>query len=850
MTTAEKSKLLQTFEEHCTHCPDDLFAVITALITVEEQLDYEMQYQLKYLVGAYAKAWAEMHPNGYQAVLDNLPLSVSESLVDTTVKLYHLIETMGEYAGKVLPHMETLIDNVKEKLGGMPQEPDLTALDGLKQNILKKSVYAESKDLEEFRLSSTISEARSEDGSIYLVRLIKEGMTSDGLRYYNADVLKASMNLFENAQSFMDHPDKTYQGGDRPVKELVGWYDKVSYKEKDGLYADWHVLANSGIPYLRGMLNELQQNDKLDLIGLSLLGAGKAKLQKVKGKIVKYAESIDYVKSVDVVDVPGAGGRIVELLKLSQNRMEDGMTTETFTTLEEMKEKNPELYEKLLGEAKHMAPDPTDKEKKKMGKEKNKEKVKESDDESPEDILEESDGSKPKLDPIRETVDDLMKELKVERLRGLLDRKLEASKLPTAMREAVQKQFEGEVFKESELDTQIKLYKDTFAEAVPFDSEILSRIPNHLQIINGEDRLQAAMDRLCGLDVEDKFKNDPRFRGINEAYVSITGDYEMTFGAQPIGDWYREALPTAGKIVGGGTITFANILGTSINRRLMKQYMKQVLWWEPVVNITDIQNLKQQDRNMVESLGSLTERTTAGAEYVELTAAERLETWSPTEYGNVVTIAQRAIVNDDLNGLIRNVDEMGRSAAITLNEYVSNLFTQSSGTGPALTDTFAVFDNANHQGNTDTNILNRANLKVAVDVIAKMTDVSSKRIGLMGKWLLGPPDLREIMYQLTVSPLVPDSANNARNLYADLDLQYIVVPNWIDVNNWYFMADPSQIESIEMGFLYGRRDPEFFSQTDPSTGMVFTHDAIAYKIRHRYGGDWLEYRGAYAGLPA
>ena len=62
------------------------------------------------------------------------------------------------------------------------------------------------------------------------------------------------------------------------------------------------------------------------------------------------------------------------------------------------------------------------------------------------------------------------------------------------------------------------------------------------------------------------------------------------------------------------------------------------------------------------------------------------------------------------------------------------------------------------------------------------------------------------------------------------------------------MSSPDQIDMIEMGFLNGRREPEMFVQSDPTAGMHFTHDVIAYKIRHRYGGGWIDYRGAVASI--
>ena len=78
----------------------------------------------------------------------------------------------------------------------------------------------------------------------------------------------------------------------------------------------------------------------------------------------------------------------------------------------------------------------------------------------------------------------------------------------------------------------------------------------------------------------------------------------------------------------------------------------------------------------------------------------------------------------------------------------------------------------------------------------------------------------------------------------------IVVPQFTTAYQWYLLADPAQIESIEIGFLNGREEPELLVQDNPTAGAVFTNDAISYKVRHIYGLGWLDYRGAFAALPA
>lgn len=102
------------------------------------------------------------------------------------------------------------------------------------------------------------------------------------------------------------------------------------------------------------------------------------------------------------------------------------------------------------------------------------------------------------------------------------------------------------------------------------------------------------------------------------------------------------------------------------------------------------------------------------------------------------------------------------------------------------------------------------------------------------------------------TPQVPESANNALNFVSGpFGLSnMIIVPQFTDANNWYMMADPSEIVGIELGFLYGREVPELLQQSNPLMGINWTNDVSSYKVRWDFGGDWLDYRGAYASIVA
>jgi hypothetical protein len=64
------------------------------------------------------------------------------------------------------------------------------------------------------------------------------------------------------------------------------------------------------------------------------------------------------------------------------------------------------------------------------------------------------------------------------------------------------------------------------------------------------------------------------------------------------------------------------------------------------------------------------------------------------------------------------------------------------------------------------------------------------------------------------------------------------------VNDWYYGTDASAVPTIEIGFLDGFAEPQILLANLPTQGTQFTNDQIQYKVKHVYGGDIVDFRGA------
>jgi hypothetical protein len=353
------------------------------------------------------------------------------------------------------------------------------------------------------------------------------------------------------------------------------------------------------------------------------------------------------------------------------------------------------------------------------------------------------------------------------------------------------------------------------------------------------ERIQMAMDRLFGLEVADP--GVPRLTGIREAYLLITGDRQF----RGVYNWEESVVREANEVT---TSVMSDVLLNSLTKRLVKDYEAQPRWWRPIVRVASIRDVREQNRILLNDFAALSTVSENGA-YNNLAWGDTRENYTPAKRGNLVVVTLEAILNDDLHSITRIPAKLAAAAAVTLNEFVSGLFTANSGAGPAMADTYYVFDATNHQGNAGTTALSSAALQAATIAMLKYTNSASKRLGVRPRYLLGPPDLAFTAQVITESALAPGGSNNDINPLRGA-VQPIVVPQWTDTNNWYLMADPAVVEGIELGFLNGQEAPELLAQDHPAAGSVFTNDAISYKVRHIFGGGWLDYRAGFGSIVA
>lgn len=158
-----------------------------------------------------------------------------------------------------------------------------------------------------------VERAVRKDGTVK-IKIIAPGKGSSG--YYPPDVLKRDgPKVFtEGLHMYLDHPTPEEEAGrpERSVRDLAGvltstaqWDD--SGPAGPGLYAEAKVRSD-----VAPLIEELAPH-----IGVSIRALGR--IGERDGERV--VESIEQARSVDFVTIPGAGGKVLELLESSRGRV-------------------------------------------------------------------------------------------------------------------------------------------------------------------------------------------------------------------------------------------------------------------------------------------------------------------------------------------------------------------------------------------------------------------------------------------------------------------------------------------------------------------------------------------------
>ena len=433
------------------------------------------------------------------------------------------------------------------------------------------------------------------------------------------------------------------------------------------------------------------------------------------------------------------------------------------------------------------------------------------------------------LEQQRLEAEQLLAQVRLERAALLLERRLQESILPSAVKEQIKGRYSGRIFEERELEQELsaslgmmaQLARDGIVRGHSYEK------PDIGSQITEAEKIQASFDAMFGLEVDSaRLGNIRGFSSIREAYARVTGDATLLGGITSnttLGNIRVSENAPIGRITEADTTTasFSFLLGTSMNKRLLKDYQAWPSEWSRFVSIAPIRDFKQQTRVRLGAFGSLP-IVAEDTPYTAVTLTDSAATYVPQKRGNLVTVSREAIINDDLQAIKQIPTKLAVAAAYTLAEFVYSFLSGN----PNIYDSSPLFTTGAPHNNLGSSALSTAAMQAGVTAMREQTNYAGKRLGLRPRYLVVPPELEFTAMVVTKSAGVPGSNGNDINPMLGF-VQPIVSPQLTSPTQWFLIGDPREIDTIEIGFVGGQVSPILMVQDSPMLGLNFTQDAIS-----------------------
>jgi hypothetical protein len=702
--------------------------------------------------------------------------------------------------------------------------------------------------------------ALEESGAVWEVRVLKFGRSQNGWFWDEASgqaLLPHLTNapvgvyVYQNGATAHANEEAVLAAKGAVTRNVVGDVQNPRIGA-DGVYADLHLHEDAG--WLKTKLLDLARRGVVDkVLGLSvdtLAGYVPVQLREGAAKAIK---EIKRLFSVDIVTAPSADGRFIRATAGPLLIPEEGEVMKRDELIALIREHRPQLLEGKVVET--------------LTEDQLKALVREA--LKPVVVKEAAPAEMP------EWAKKLEREMAEQATQARVKEALAGTKLPEPIKAKVTAQFAGRAAEAKEIADVVKAEVEAWGKVA--ESGDLKGFGDAARVVVApRDKVQAALDALFDatptkiakalesshftpqtlariqedLKPQAEAAKDPglRFRSIKDFYAYVTGDTDVT-GRAPKGQRVSEAALLS--------TDWADILGNTLYRSMLMRYA-EVQYNERTISrfgsAVDFRNREKVIMGYFADLATVAQ----DAAYVDVTnVTDDKVSYAVTKRGNLLSITLETIKNDDLRAIQEMVDRLGRAARRTLAQFI---WTFWNGAGATYDVDAVAWFNAAH-GNTGTVALT-ADATGAAEVFAKIVQLfdqtepgSAKKLGpspLSSLWLDVPSALWSVARRLNIArEFGAGTTNQVFGLFGDPD-----APNggerinvgvlFTDVTDWGIHIEPASggRESTQVDFLDGREEPELLLADLPTQGTLFTNDRVQYKIRHIYGGDLVDFRGA------
>jgi hypothetical protein len=407
----------------------------------------------------------------------------------------------------------------------------------------------------------------------------------------------------------------------------------------------------------------------------------------------------------------------------------------------------------------------------------------------------------------------------------VLDLRLASLSLPDPIKALLRSRFGGYVYRPADLQGEIEALQSAWAASIAAHGAQVQGVgprPAVSGVVSELDRLQAAMDQLCGLrPASEALQGMPRVSGIRELYLMLSGDYDFR------GEFNRERVGLANVT----TSTMTSLVKNAFNKVILDYFNNVDRWWKAIVSQEMFGSM--QDVTLI-TLGGFADLDTVaeGAAYTEKSWSDSEEVVSFVKKGNYVGITLEMMDKDETRGFRAIPRKLAIAGYRTLSAAISALFTDNSGIGPywpSSQSTYYVFDA--QYSNLGSSALTPAAWDAVIQAMYKQTEATSaERMGIRPAFLVVPIELEKTALTIMDSMREPGTADNDANVRRG-SARVVVCPEWTDTGDWAAVADPRVWPGITVGFRFGAV-PEVFVADAEVVGSMFTNDEMRVKVRY------------------
>lgn len=294
------------------------------------------------------------------------------------------------------------------------------------------------------------------------------------------------------------------------------------------------------------------------------------------------------------------------------------------------------------------------------------------------------------------------------------------------------------------------------------------------------------------------------------------------------------------------TGSFPYLLADAVNKTLNAGYAETPATWRACFrqgeSVQDFKTIYRVGLGAVPNLPVWQENR----DPEQVSFGEKRESYAVEARSAALSFTWKNMVNDDLSGLTRGVQQLGAAAARTVNAVAWSQITANALMG----DGVALFSAASGNRKRDNYITGSAT--PTVSTIGSMTKLmrlmrgvntpeqaeSQDVLNLQPRYLVGPAALETTILQLVNSIADPAASGNAGIFNPARTLTPIVEP-LLDVDSataFYLFAGTDQIDTVEVTFLAGQESPfvnDYVNEKDMSRNYLVIQTFNAKALDHR-----------------